>query len=163
MDTTTGKELGSTTWSTGQGDSAAAAVVRLLAPAEYVGKLQLRLPIQSAVIYVNGRKLLASASGTHSLPVGTHALRVTHPEVRDFVRFVDISYGAVTQVDVVLTPLPVVQHDVEARQAAARADSRRPWYRTWWAVAGGAGLAAVLAGVVTYSLTDNFDPDVTLP
>ena len=165
VDTASGKELGSTTWSTGEGDSAAAAVVRLLAPAQYVGKLQLRLSVPSATVYVNGVKLPPSAGGAHVLPVGTHALRVTHPEARDFVRFVDLRFGETTEVEVTLTPLPVVQREVTERRKSPGSErsGQRRWFGSWWAVAGGAALLAAVAGTVTYVLADDFSPDVTLP
>lgn len=158
----TGKEVGSTTWTPGPDDPAAAVVARLLAPQSYQGRLRLRLPRPGAQVFVNGSRL---PSGTeHVLPVGTHALRVTHPEVRDFVRFVEISYGKVTEVEVALTPLPVVQRDLAARGGpGALEQGARPWYRRWWAVAGGATVIAVAAGLISYGLTEDFSPDVTLP
>ena len=32
------------------------------------------------------------------MPVGTQAVRVTHPEYHDFVKFVDVDYGKTTEV-----------------------------------------------------------------
>lgn len=162
IDCATGKELGSTTWALGEADPAAAAVARLLAPQTHVGTLRVRSPIPAAQIFVDGTRLPSGPE--HPLSVGTHALRVTHPEVRDFVRFIEISYGKVTEVEVTLSPLPVVQRDLASRGAGAgRNPSERPWYGRWWAVAGGATALAVAAGVVAYALTDGFSPDVTLP
>lgn len=163
IDCTTGKELGSTTWALDQADPAPAVAARLLAPQTYVGTLRVRSPMPAAQVFVNGTRLPPRPE--HSLSVGTHALRVTHPEVRDFVRFIEISYGKVTEVEVTLAPLPVVQRDVATSGAAAsRAGSReRPWFGRWWAVAGGATALAVVAGAIAYGLTDGFSPDVTLP
>jgi PEGA domain len=169
VDVASGKELGSTTWTTGEGDSAAAAVARLLAPSTYSGRLGLSTSVKNATVYVNGKKLGTTATESYLLPVGTHALRVTHPELRDFVRFVDIRYGATTQVIVALQPLPVVQRDLalhggsSAGADATSSSSSRPWYRRWWAIAGGAVVLGVVAGTVTYAVSDGFDPDVTVP
>lgn len=161
-DAATGKELGSTTWTTGGTDSAAAAVARLLAPASYTGTLELALGGVRAAVYIDGNKL-PSEESSYTLPVGTHALRVNHPEFRDFVRFVDIGYRETTKIDVALQRLPVVQRDLEARGRDGVGGGRRPWTRRWWVVAGGAVVIAVLAGTVAYYQADGFDPDVTLP
>jgi hypothetical protein len=195
VDTASAKEMGSTTWTTGgarsagAGDSAAAAIARLLTPAAYTGRLLLTLTVRDATVYINGKRLgpvgkplppaaapmspgasqgpaaAPSVSAAYAVAVGTHALRVTHPEYRDFVRFVDVSYGATTEVPVTLTPLPIVQRDLAARGSAATssAPAAAPWYGRWWAVAGGAAALAVLAGVITYSVSDGFEPDLTLP
>lgn len=165
VDTATAKELGSTTWSADPTDSAEAAVVRLLAPAQYVGALRLELPLPSASVYINGKKHAVRGDEPLSLPVGTHALRVTSPEVRDFVRFVDVRYRQTTTVAVELKPLPVVQRDVATAADRHRRGQgqARPWYQSWWAVAGGAGALALAAGMVTYFIADDFSPDVTLP
>lgn len=165
VDTASRKELGSTTWTAGPGDSAAAAVARLLNPAGYTGKLALTCAVVDATVYVNGRKLGASSTPAFSLPVGTHALRVTHPEYRDFVRFVDVAYDTTTTVDVPLQPLSIVQRDLVEHGGGSSSSgaSSSPWYRKWWAVAGGATALAVIAGVIVYSASDGFSPDVTLP
>jgi PEGA domain len=165
VDTASRKELGSTTWTAGPGDSAAAAVARLLNPAGYTGKLALTTTVVDATVYVNGRKLGASSAPAFSLPVGTHALRVTHPEYRDFVRFIDVTYDATTTVKVSLQPLSIVQRDLVAHggPSSTSGASSSPWYRKGWAVAGGAAVIAVIAGVIAYSAADGFSPDVTLP
>lgn len=163
IDCATGKELGSTTWALGEDDPAPAVAARLLAPHTHVGTLRVRSPIPAAQVFVDGTRLPSRPE--HTLSVGTHALRVTHPEVRDFVRFIEISYGKVTDVDVTLSPLPVVQRDVTTPggSSSQHASSERPWFTRWWAVAGGGTVLAVVAGALAYSLTDGFSPDVTLP
>ena len=167
VDTAARKELGSTTWTAGPGDSGAAAITRLLDPAGYTGKLALTVMAQGsavpATVYVNGKRLGSSTTGAFTLPIGTKALRVTNPEYRDFVRFVDITYAATTSVDVELSPLPVVQRDVTGHLVSTGPREPSPWYRSWWAIAGGATALAVIAGAIAYSTTDGFDPDVTLP
>lgn len=167
VDTAARKELGSTTWTAGPGDSAAAAIARLLNPSGYTGKLSLTVRAEGAAVpatvYVNGKLLGSSTVGSFNLAVGTQALRVTNPEYRDFVRFVEIPYATTTAVDVELSPLPVVQRDVSGRLVVRGPVEPSPWYRSWWAIAGGATALAVIAGVVAYSMQDDFSPDVTLP
>jgi PEGA domain len=163
LEVATAKELGSTTWTTAGDDSAEAAVVRLLAPASYVGTLALAITVKGAAVYINGRSVGPSGTSSFSLPVGTHALRVTHPEFRDFVRFVDIRYAATTEVAVTLAPLPVVQRDLERHRSAATSTGQVPWFRRAWFIVGGAVALGVVAGVVGYYATDRFEPDVTLP
>ena len=89
------KELRSTTVDLGADDrdrQARAAAVRLLAPERYRGTLALAVDVEGASIYVDGKRIARSPSDPIALPVGTHALRVTHPEFRDFVRFVDVAF-----------------------------------------------------------------------
>jgi hypothetical protein len=161
--TASGQELGSTTWTAGAGDSADAAVVRLLAPRAYTGTLALQLGAVRASVYVDGSRLPPSGNGTYALSVGTHALRVNHPEFRDFVRFVDIGYQQTTKVDVQLQPLPVVQRAVEERRRGDSSAAAGGARLRWWAVAGGAIALGLVAGAVGYFLADDFEPDVTLP
>jgi PEGA domain len=163
VDVVTGKEIGSTTWTTGSADSATAAVVRLLSPGSYTGTLKLITEVKNATIYVNGRPLGTSSVASFSLPVGTHALRVTHPEFRDFVRFVDVGFDRATEVAVTLQPLPVVQRDLARRRGLGAAESPRSWHRQWWVVVAGAAVIAIVAGTAAYYRADNFDPEVTLP
>ena len=65
-----------------------AGVTRLLAPERYVGTLALDVSVPGAVIYLDGQRLGAAPLAPHRIAVGEHAVRVTHPEYRDFVRFV---------------------------------------------------------------------------
>jgi PEGA domain len=163
VDTSSGREIGSTTWTPGADDSAAAALIRMLFPAQYTGQLRVLSNVKDALIYVNGNRLGAASAPGYTLPVGTHALRVTHPESRDFVRFVDIRYAAVTEVTVTLQPLPVVQRDLSRRPSAAASEPAHHGFRRWWIIAAGAVGLAALAGAVAYYQADDFEPDITLP
>jgi len=130
--------------------------VRLLDPDRYVGRLAVATPVAGAAIYVDGKRVgvtpAAGAAPPASLAVGAHALRVTHPEHRDFVRFVDITFDRETKVDVELVPYASVERQVAATGGpvtgggARYVDTPPPWYRRWWAVAGFG--AAVLTGAI---------------
>ena len=154
IDVASGQETGSTTAvlghdDAGRRDEARAAAVRLLAPAAYVGTLQLHITVPGASVFLDGSKV--SASEPVRTAVGTHALRVTHEQHRDFVRFVDVKFDEVTVVDVEMAVLPVVKDEVHQTlhpQPKVIVEPP-PWYRRWYTVAGtGVVLVAVTAVVV---------------
>jgi hypothetical protein len=164
VDVGTGKELRSTTLQLGGATdseiAARGAAFRLLDPERYVGRVGLDVDVAGAQVYVDGKKVGVSPLTMAPLPVGTHALRVTHPEYRDFVRFVDVEFDAETKVPVGLHQFPVVNTDMQHDGTGEPVGGVRlidggtrpaPWYRSWWAVAGfGAvllGSAAVIVGI----------------
>jgi len=159
IDVAHGKELRSTTLQFGGADTgggAKGAAVRLLAPEDYLGRLALDVDAKGASIYVDGKLVGKSPAQPVDLPVGTHALRVTHPEFRDFVRFVDVPFGRTAEVKVGLQQYPIIERDVESKVGnATRRDfityvpgGRPPWYRRWYVIAGFGALVLVGAGVV---------------
>jgi len=123
------------------------AVVRLLAPDRFVGQLVLTTPVVGASIYVDGKRLAKSPAPPIRIAVGAHALRVTHPEYRDFVRFVDIGFGADTTIEVPLAKFASIESSVESTAvpvtvgAVTYLETRPRWYRRWWAVAGVTAIA----------------------
>ncbi|MBK9035999.1 MAG: PEGA domain-containing protein [Myxococcales bacterium] len=125
----------------------AGAVTRLLDPDKFLGDLQLKVSVDGASIYVDGKRLGKSPTPLVRLPVGPHALRITHPEHRDYVRFVDIGFGAATTVEVALEQFASVESSVESTDKPKPSgpityvDKPARWYRTWWAVAGFAAVA----------------------
>ncbi|HVV84515.1 MAG TPA: PEGA domain-containing protein, partial [Kofleriaceae bacterium] len=128
-----------------------AAVIRLVDPARDVGTLQVTAPIDGAVVYVDGQRVGRTPMTPVTLAVGPHALRVTHPDARDFVRFVDIDFEQTTSIDADLARFEAVDTAVSATGATSaavvRGAPRGPhWYRRWWAVAG--FTAVVLGGAV---------------
>ncbi len=129
-----------------------AAVVRLVDPARDVGSLKIASAIDGAVVFVDGRRLGKTPLAPATLAVGAHALRVTHPDARDFVRFVDIEFEATTQIDAELVRYAGIDTAMSATDpklgpAAVRGVARDPaWYRRWWAVAGFS--AVVLGGAI---------------
>lgn len=118
-DATTAKELRSTTLSIGakadSGGGPTGAAVRLLEPDRYRGVLRFVIDAKGATVYVNGSKAVLGAKNEIALPVGTQAVRVTHPEYRDFVRFIDVPYNQTTDVSVGLTAYPTIKHDLQGK------------------------------------------------
>jgi hypothetical protein len=168
VDVATGKELGSTT-AVLDGDAAAkqkearAAAFRLLAPAAYVGKLALSVDVPGAVIYLDGKQLGKSPAAPVAASVGTHALRVTHEEYRDFVRFIDVRFDATTKLDVNLKQFPVVSDQMVEREhlpgQPSGPERPRPWYRKGWAIAGFGGVLLVATVVTVAVLASGVDAD----
>jgi hypothetical protein len=180
VDVASGKIARSTTLSLGApasgGDDlqggASGAAIRLLAPEKFVGKLEVTVDAPGASIYVDGKRVgkspapaprdtnpnVAAAAGvTFELPVGTHALRVTHPEYRDYVRFVDVPYAdKPTEVQVGLEQFPIVERDLLSKQGGAQQvdyiryapETHTPWYRHWYVLAAFGAVAAVGAGAI---------------
>ncbi len=108
------KELRSTTLAVGAKDSPSSAAVRLLDPDRYKGTVHFTIDAPGATVYVNGAKA-PLVNGEVALPVGTQAVRVTHPQYRDWVRFVDVTYGQRTEVPVALQNYGTIEHDIQGK------------------------------------------------
>ncbi|HEY0989621.1 MAG TPA: PEGA domain-containing protein [Kofleriaceae bacterium] len=155
--TENGKELRSTTLSVGgkdDGGGPAGAVTRLLDPDGYRGSLRLAIDVAGATVYVNGSKVALSPRGELALPVGAQAVRVTHPEYHDFVRFIDVEFGKTTDVAVGMQQYPIVEHDLQGkpinRDRIEYVDP--PLWRRWYVVGPAAvGLAIVTGFAVAYA------------
>jgi hypothetical protein len=160
--TENGKELRSTTLAVGgahdDGGGPSGAAVRLLDPDGYRGTLRLAIDVPGATVYVNGSKVPLSPRGELVLPVGTHAVRVTHPEYHDFVRFIDAEFGKTTDVAVGLQQYPILRHDVAGkpinRDRIEYVDP--PVWRRWYVVGPAAVGLAILTGVVVGYAAHNF-------
>jgi hypothetical protein len=143
---TAGAELGATTMvldgKVDPATAARAAAFRLLAARDYVGTLAVHADVAGAAVYVDGHGVGTVPLAPLPVPVGTHALRVTHPMYRDFVRFVEVRFGERSDLDVRLADLGVVSSDL-------RVEASRPFYQKPWVLVGaGVALAAVVAVVV---------------
>ncbi len=132
--------------------------IRLIDPDRFTGRLVVTTPVSGAVIYVDGRRIGKSPAPPVPLPVGSRALRVTHPEHRDFVRFVEISFDQDTPIAVELTRYASIETELGATDPGAPirkltyVDVPPRWYRTWWAIAGFSAVAltgALVVGVAT--------------
>jgi hypothetical protein len=160
--TENGKELRSTTLAVGgahdDGGGASGAAVRLLDPDSYRGTLRFAIDVTGATVYVNGSKVQLSPGRELALPVGTHAVRVTHPEYHDFVRFIDAEFGKTTDVAVDLQQYPILRHDVLGkpvnRDRIEYIDP--PVWRRWYVVGPAAVGLAILTGVVVSHAAHNF-------
>lgn len=159
-DVPSGKELRSTTLSIGgkvdDGGGPSGAAVRLLEPDRYRGTLRFAIDVGGAQVYVNGSKVTLR-NNELALPVGTQAVRVTHPEYRDFVRFIDVPYNKTLEVPVGLTQYPAVQHDIQGRPINRDKITyiEPPWYRRWYVVGGAALGLAIISGIVVGTYVHN--------
>ena len=149
IDPARGRAVRSTTAELGAGGLDPGALVRLLQPGGYRGRLALDISPEGAQVFIDGRRMaVAPVTAPLTLTVGTHALRITHPEYRDYVRFVDIGYAKQVKLAVDMRQLGVVSSEVSALggRGSPRDRGETPWYGRWYVIAG-AG-AAVLAGSI---------------
>ena len=138
VDVAKGKPIASTAFSFGQGaldhEQLDGALLRVLAPERYLGKLVVEVDVGDAQVLVDG----AARKAGELLPLacGTHTLRVTHPAYRDFLRFVTVDYGKPTRVEVALSKYPVTEAEMRARLTGRRGPvlAPTPWWQRWWVV-----------------------------
>ena len=154
IDVATRKELRSTTLAVGlkhdQAGGPSGAIVRLLDPDRYRGTLHFAIDVTRATVYINGTRVTLNAKAEVALPVGTHAVRVTHPAYRDFVRFVEVPYARTTDVAVGMQQFPILQRDVlgKPRNSDTIEYIEPPLWRRWY-VAGPAAVGiAIVTGIV---------------
>jgi hypothetical protein len=156
LEAPSGRAIGSTTVSLGGGTTRApgdrdvmrAALMRILDPMRYTGRLQVHLDVTGAVVQIDGHPAQA---GLTELPVGTHALRVTHPAYHDFLRFLDVEFDKTLPVEVNMAAYPLAEGEMTERQRRGLpiAQRRVPWWRTWWALTlAGVAITGVTVGVV---------------
>ncbi len=158
-----GRELRSTTLALGAKDSAdtpIGAAVRLSDPDKYRGTVKFAFDVSGASVLVNGTKVQLNASKELQLPVGTHAVTVTHPQYHNFVKFVEVPYGKTTDVQVGMKQYPIVEHDIQAKPGSRDTIEyvdpplwRRP-YVTGPAIA----ILAIVTGIVVARIAHDF-PD----
>jgi hypothetical protein len=167
-----GKQLGSTTAALQResGEVAPAdrpalraALARVLLPSRYVGRIQLKVDVAGAELQVDGKRIEGSLAQPVELPVGTHALRVTHPAYRDFLRFVDVEFDKTLALDVPMSAYPLAEGEMSERQRKAAKKPLVPWWRSWWALTvSGVVITGVVAGAVVLSRpTVTFDKSAT--
>jgi hypothetical protein len=170
VDTATGQEVRSTSAQFASGDDLAeqarAAAYRLLAPDHYVGSLALKVDIDGAAVYLNGQQLATTPSAPLRLPVGSHALRITHPEYRDYVRFVEIGFDRTNALEVGMKAFPIVDSEMRQRRALADPSDRpqrsgpTPWYQRWYTIAGAGALVVIGSALIVGALSDGIDADL---
>jgi TolB-like protein len=160
IDVTSGRELRSTTLAVGANDTAAGAAVRLTDPDRYRGTVRFAFDVTGATVLVNGTKVQLSASKELALPVGTHAVTVTHPQYHNFVKFVEVPYGRTTDVQVTMKQYPIVEHDIQEKPGMRDTiiyDEPPLWRRPY--VAGPAiAVLAIVTGIVVARIAHDF-PD----
>jgi hypothetical protein len=155
IDVVGGHELRSTTLAMGPQDDAggpSGAAVRLLDPDHYKGTVHFAIDAAGASVFVNGSKQTLTSNGDLALPVGTQAVRVTHPEYHDFVRFVDVPYGKTLELPVGLQQYPIIEKNVRGLPISRdRTETvEPPLWRRWYVVGPAALGLAILTGVIVY-------------
>jgi hypothetical protein len=153
-DVASGKEMRSTTLviggASGKDDGGASgAAIRLLDPDKYRGTLHFTLDVTGASVYINGSKITLGAHGEVAMPVGTQAVRVTHPEYHDFIKFIDVQYGKTTEVPVSIQQYPIVEHDVKAhpRNTDKVVYVDPPVWRRWYVIYPALAVLAIGVGI----------------
>src|SRR5262249_13701363 len=114
------------------------------------------------MLYVDGQRVAQLPSAAVTIPVGTHALRLSHEAYRDFLRFVDVEFDKTTEIDANMSAFPVVsdrmhaqQHATGAAGPATEVEDGRAWYRRWWAVT---AFGVIVAGLTTAIVVGTSDP-----
>jgi hypothetical protein len=164
IDATAAKELRATTLTLGKQDDPngpLSAIVRLLDPSKYRGTLHFTMDVTNATVYVNGTKVALSPKNEISLEVGTQAIRITHPEYRDFVRFVDVSFGKVTEVPVGMMQYPTIRRDIQGNPIHKGATTYidPPWYRSKYFVGGAAVGLVIVSAIIVGNLVSDLPND----
>lgn len=171
VDVSTGKELRSTTLEIGaktdRKKASKAAATQLLAPSTYVGTLNVKTPVKGATVFLDGHKISTTPGAPVQVYVGSHALRVTHPEHSDYVRFVDVGFDQETLVEAKLLGLPGVDHKLSAEGVLGDGTAgnmivqhrARPWYYRWYTISGGVAFIAITSAVIA-SGGDSFNADL---
>lgn len=168
-----GKVVRTTTLELGGADNdkaARAAAYQLLIPEQFKGRLASNVDTDGASIYVDGQRLARSPAKPIALSVGSHAVRVTHPEFRDYVRFVEIEFDSTTTIDVSLQQFPIVASDMaQDPNKATSTDPRAnilyrgqqptPWYRKWYSVAGAGTVVLIGSAILVGVLSNGIDAD----
>jgi hypothetical protein len=139
-------------------DTPTGAAIRLLDPDKYRGNVRFEFDVTGATVLVNGTKVQLPRTKEIALPVGTHAVTVTHPQFHNFVKFVDVEYGKTTDVQVAMKQYPIVQGDI--REQAGPRDTiiweDPPLWRRWYVTGPAIVVLAVGAGVLAGVLAHDF-------
>ena len=165
-----GKELRSTTFAVGatdEGGGASGAAIRLLDPDKYRGVLHFQLDVTGATVYVNGAQVALSGKSELALPVGTQAVRITHPQYHDFIKFIDVAYDRTIDVPVHMQEYPIVEHDVRAANSFERGNVTYvdpPLWRRWYVAGPVIAVVAVGVGLLAYHFAhDGLDATTCRP
>lgn len=148
------RELRSTTLTIGgkDADTPEAAAVRLLDPDRYVGAVTFAFDVAGATVLIDGSPVPLPATKRLELTVGTHAVTVTHPQYRNFVKFVNVEFGATTTVEVAMKQYPIVEHELRGtpapRERIVYVDVDVPLWRRPYVAGTAIAVLAVVAGIV---------------
>ncbi len=172
VDARSSKELRSTTLELADGQDQAsdslAAATRLISPHRYVGFLEFKTSVPGATVFLDGHKIATTPSAPISIYVGSHALRVTHPERSDYVRWVDIDFQKTTSIEADLQLLPELKKNLSIEGVLANPQDNTtvkyrptPWYYRWYTIGGGTAALLVGSAVLFSSFGDEVNADLT--
>ena len=128
------------------------AVVQLLAPARFVGAIQIDVPgVPGALLYLDGK--LAGTTPLEKpiegLSPGLHTVRVVaEGRAQEASAFVDVRFGATTRARMELQPILATVPTLALPQASSAVpDRRKPWMRPVALTALGLGAASLVAAI----------------
>ncbi len=164
LEVSSGNALPSTTLKLGKGvdrkKAGLAAATQILSPNLYTGTLQVQSSVAGATVFVDGHKISTTPSAPTAVYVGSHALRVTHPEHSDYVRFVDIGFQEATVIKAELLGLPGLDQKLQAKGVIGDPNRKTvvnyrdtPWYLRWYTITGGVAAIAITTVVLTSGST----------
>ena len=129
------------------------AVVQLLAPARFVGAIQIEVPdVPGALLYLDGKPAGSTplAKPIEGLTPGLHTVRVVaEGRARETSMFVDVRFGATTEARIELQPL-----DSTVPSAALPTGvpvHRKPWARPVALTALGLGAASAVVAIAFHA------------
>ena len=136
------------------------AVIRLTDPDKYRGNVKFGFDVTNATVLVNGTKVQLNAKKELALPVGTHAVTVTHPQYHNFVKFVEVDYGRTTDVQVSMKQYPIVEHSIQGKPTSADTIVYKdpPLWRRPYVTGPAIAVIAIVAGVIAARIANDF-PD----
>jgi hypothetical protein len=113
--------------------------------------------VAGASIFIDGRLIARAPARPLVLSVGSHALRVTHPEFRDFVRFVEVPFEDTLRVRVDLRPYRAVAGDIRRTELPPQPGGDAgveptPWYRRWYTITG-AGAVLLVGSAIAVGMS----------
>ncbi|MBW2732914.1 MAG: PEGA domain-containing protein [Deltaproteobacteria bacterium] len=132
---------------------------KLLLPRRYTGAVHIHSNIADSWVYLDGRRVGRGKDIKLSVRVGRHALRVTHPAHRDFVRFIEVVFRRRVSIQATLEPIAVQSYRMRYLVGKPLTDSELPWYRRWWAVAAVGSVLFATATVLVAVLPQDVDRD----
>jgi len=136
-----------------------AELVRVLAPARYVGTLAVKVDVTGAEVLVDGR---SRGGAMAELAVGTHTVRVTHPAYRDFLRFVEVEFGKVITLEANLAAYPLAEGEMQEKLRRQGKPKPVPWFKSWWFLTTcGVAIAGATTGIV-WALRPGIGADQTV-
>ncbi len=139
------------------------AAYRLLAPKKFRGKLKLVVDVPGAAVFLNGKPMGKSPVKITDVQAGTHALRITHAEYHDYMRFVNVAFEKTTEINISLKQYPIISEEMK-HKARKRSGPVKvlpgqavlykplPWYKRWWFITS-VGVTVLAATLTTVALS----------